>query len=756
MYLIWIGKYQSDIAYTQKYFKGSITYYGDNNKGNISCCKSYTREYNKQIFISFIIKNIRKGLGSCNYVFYNQKYAFEVINHLPESSKYIINVNSEKLICWLSNKTLVRLWINNLVKVPPFCAVAGNECTYANLKTIFPRYKKFIVQDNYSSGGIGSFLVDNNTTKKYEKFLSGNDIYLVSPLIQDSFSINLHMLVGKYEQIIFPLSIQIIDPNDTTFVFRGSDFVTAKEISSSIIEHINDCSRKIGEKLAYIGYRGICGLDFVVQNTNIYFIEINPRFQGSSFLINRVLFEKNLPSLYDLNMRAFFNESFQNEKNFLEKLKINYSFYKLKYDTPIISSFIYDCLKSPDVDIYFMDGLNIEKEYSKGYMCRFISKRNMVSINPNKQINIYQNLLYNKKLELPLKTIDDWTILKTSLLIQGIKISHSALNILENSGGIQEGTFDAIDIYFSDKIIINCPLRIPFSSFSPFTLNYANDKYELFYYETLIDTVTVDKKDFIPDLRTHSGLCYSKMVQRNNNRIRIRHNSVCIFKQHGKGCYFCHAKNEVDYPFDLVDIKESFLFFLKNTNFDKIMIGGASNDRKSETNIIKSIIQLIRNYTDKKIYIMTVPPTNLNEIKEYKRLGANEIAFNMEIYDEKIAKTLMPEKGNIPRDEYLLALKKATDIFGKNGDVRSMLLIGLEPIESFNAGIEALCRIGVSPMISPFRPMYHTKLQNFVPPTLCECLRYMTSALELTARYDMTLGPVNPYDQNNTLNIVIK
>ena len=119
MKLIWIGKYQSDISYTNNYFSGSITYYGDGLRGNISCCPSNSRSYNKAAFINFIIENIKTRLSEHNFVFYNQSYAYEVINLYPKCKKYIININSKELLNWMTNKTLVRLWVKNIINVPP-------------------------------------------------------------------------------------------------------------------------------------------------------------------------------------------------------------------------------------------------------------------------------------------------------------------------------------------------------------------------------------------------------------------------------------------------------------------------------------------------------------------------------------------------------------------------------------------------------------------------------------------------------------
>ncbi len=49
MFLMFIGKYQSDMAYTGHYFNGSITFYGDGTNGNIYCCPKHSRVYDKKM-----------------------------------------------------------------------------------------------------------------------------------------------------------------------------------------------------------------------------------------------------------------------------------------------------------------------------------------------------------------------------------------------------------------------------------------------------------------------------------------------------------------------------------------------------------------------------------------------------------------------------------------------------------------------------------------------------------------------------------
>lgn len=56
-----------------------------------------------------------------------------------------------------------------------------------------------------------------------------------------------------------------------------------------------------------MGYRGVCGIDFVIDDSNVSILEVNPRFLDSSFIINTTLADENLPSLAFFHLAAFQN-----------------------------------------------------------------------------------------------------------------------------------------------------------------------------------------------------------------------------------------------------------------------------------------------------------------------------------------------------------------------------------------------------------------------------------------------------------------
>ena len=76
-------------------------------------------------------------------------------------------------------------------------------------------------------------------------------------------------------------------------------------INESIKEKTKHLAHMICQRMQKIGYRGVCGFDFIHYNNRIFLIEINPRYQGSSYAINHALKEQDCPSLFEINTMCF-------------------------------------------------------------------------------------------------------------------------------------------------------------------------------------------------------------------------------------------------------------------------------------------------------------------------------------------------------------------------------------------------------------------------------------------------------------------
>ena len=82
----------------------------------------------------------------------------------------------------------------------------------------------------------------------------------------------------------------------------------------------------IGKLLQEKGYRGVLGIDSIIYDNEVYFMEINPRFQNSSTILNKALQENGLPSLQELHYNCFFDKSIK-----LKSFDVNFSSYINEY-----------------------------------------------------------------------------------------------------------------------------------------------------------------------------------------------------------------------------------------------------------------------------------------------------------------------------------------------------------------------------------------------------------------------------------------
>ena len=98
---IWVGKRESDIL-TYQYFDVSITFWGSNTNNNHSFCSSnrVKANYNKK-FTEFVKDLLIKYISldkNTEIHFYNNEFAYKLMNLEPLLEKYIVNINSKRIL----------------------------------------------------------------------------------------------------------------------------------------------------------------------------------------------------------------------------------------------------------------------------------------------------------------------------------------------------------------------------------------------------------------------------------------------------------------------------------------------------------------------------------------------------------------------------------------------------------------------------------------------------------------------------------
>lgn len=149
---------------------------------------------------------------------------------------------------------------------------------------------------------------------------------------------------------------------------------------------------------------------------------------------------------------------------------------------------------------------------------------------------------------------------------------------------------------------------------------------------------------------------------------------------------------------------------------------------------------VLTTFTDIPIDIMMVPMEGLLDVELLSKLGVNEFSINIEIFNRDIAKKIMRRKYDQGLDHYLDFLSHSADILGANR-VRSMLLVGMEPMEDTLLGVRAIAERGCVPVLSPFRPDEATPLRGMDPPTAEFMMETYERAYQITSSLGVPLGP---------------
>lgn len=297
--LVYIGYKGTNIIGNEKTFIASITAFSSLGK-NCFCLTdlypSITSRDNdfEHKFKNFIINSAKQIMAKFNnveFVCFNRKI-INICKDIP-NMKFVCNNNWDTLQL-INNKAKMRELLKNDVPIVPELKNINTSC-------------ELVAQYDYGEGGNGTFFIKTKTD--YES-ISKNHLEHISitPYIKN-IPINITIILCKDKVISFPPSVQLIYKNKN-FNYCGADFIYANNFSQSLLNKINSYTFKIANTLQKLGYIGICGIDYIIdKNEQIYFMEVNPRFQGSSFLISQELTKKYNTNLAELNYYAFYKPS---------------------------------------------------------------------------------------------------------------------------------------------------------------------------------------------------------------------------------------------------------------------------------------------------------------------------------------------------------------------------------------------------------------------------------------------------------------
>lgn len=239
--------------------------------------------------------------------------------------------------------------------------------------------------------------------------------------------------------------------------------------------------------------------------------------------------------------------------------------------------------------------------------------------------------------------------------------------------------------------------------------------------------------------------------------------NFCIYKKQGKGCKFCiiDVGKEVVFQNPL-EVAQSIEIIERNaklrTSFNiediynpeiqgkellrrKIIIEPLdininAGTLENEAEIYEKTISQIRKVSKLPIFI-EIGPQDKEKIENLYSAGTDAMSFNLEVYDKKARKEVIPGKASVySNDAYFKTMKTATDVLGED-QISSWILIGLEPVEKTVEGIRKIAETGAVPLPKPFRPLYGADYEKRKPSAVVDATTIYREWLDIIREYGL-------------------
>lgn len=346
--------------------------------------------------------------------------------------------------------------------------------------------------------------------------------------------------------------------------------------------------------------------------------------------------------------------------------------------------------------------------------------------------------------------------LKWQLLAQGVFLPRTTHMAAENTAAklpqqVRSGASNGLEMILPGELWANAPVASGPGAAHARRPELVADEglfYLLDHLAQMRVPVTLAAEPVYYQKSTRGGTPMNRIGQMCADRIGFGLTNSCYFWQSSRRCQFCsigvnNAYESQDKTWEEIDeVLSSALVDPVAAPRHLLVSGGTPADDDWGISRFAEIGQKLRTRYALDMYLMTVPPKDLGQLALLHECGYTEIAINIEVADPNNAARMVPGKHHeigLPR--YLEALEQATRYWGAQGAVRSLLVVGLESMTQTLCGVEQILNCGAAPVLSVFRPIMGSRLQQHAQVDVDWLDELFFRATELAQRYKIPLGP---------------
>lgn len=353
-------------------------------------------------------------------------------------------------------------------------------------------------------------------------------------------------------------------------------------------------------------------------------------------------------------------------------------------------------------------------------------------------------------------------LIKFEILASGIKISQEAQQYVAKAKlpiRTRSGASGGLDIILAHDIFVNCPVNENFARESRLLLDIEDNqliikdeqkilcKAELqpspqYYGEYTTDGVPMVH---IGQLCSGDRFCYGMT------------GPYCRFWRQKNRCKFCSiglSKGKDSFNKTIEQMLEALSRAIHDplVPAKHILLGGGTPSSDDMGAILAAkLCNAIKKQFNLSCYTMIAAPLKNKYIDLLFEAQVDELGMNLEFFSDNAWRSFISGKDKyIGKARYLDALEYAVKRFGPI-KTRSLLVVGLEEPEFTIAGAEKLASMGVMPILSPFRPLNGTELENARGFNYHTYFEIYWEVHKRAMRYGIPTGPTCIPCQNNTL-----
>lgn len=313
--------------------------------------------------------------------------------------------------------------------------------------------------------------------------------------------------------------------------------------------------------------------------------------------------------------------------------------------------------------------------------------------------------------------ISDMIELKASLLVEGVTATEEALTGVgtdfkeQNHGLFGWDMEDHAGADLPDDFLLPDGTVVQFrmNSSSPFCVRADDGGLQLFHGGRSVSEVKWIERPTFYDCELAED---KKMVQigqiGGEDCLFFCYQNYCSHFAHGKQCLFCNLVSTSQTYDTVLKRKDAELIgevasaAWREGIVNHVLLTGGCFAHERELSIVEDIFASIRRHrgVDRIPGTILPSPAKGDDIKRYFDTGIQAIGYSMEIWDEALYWAMCPGKAeSTSHTQFLQSIERAVEVFGE-GNVYGVLVMGLEPKDTFLDGVKTLTRIGAN--VVPF------------------------------------------------------